>query len=96
MLPRVWDRFDVLLSMAGVLSGVNVGALTLAVGGAFDDEGVGAGGEPVDGGLGEEGVGGHGQPFGGFSVGDPDGAGFAVTFDDDFVEVVGLGGVQGA
>ena len=53
-----------------------------------------SGGEAVDGGLGEEGVGGHGEPFGGFAVGDPDGALSAVAFDDEFVEVTGLGRVE--
>ena len=51
-------------------------------------------GEAVDGGLSEEGVGGHSEPFGGFAVGDPDGALPAVAFDDEFVEVAGLGRVE--
>ena len=42
VLPRVWDRLDVLLSIAGLRSGVNGDAAALPVGGAFDDEGVGA------------------------------------------------------
>ncbi len=49
----------------------------------------------VDGGLGEQCVAHHGQPLGGLPVGGEDGAGSAVAFDDEFVEVVGLGGVEG-
>jgi hypothetical protein len=41
-------------------------------------------------------VGGAPQPLGGFPVGGADGGGFVVAFDDDLVEVVGLGGVQGS
>ena len=44
--------------------------------------------------MGEEGVGGQAEPFGGFPVRHPDRGGAAVAFDDDLVEVVGLGGVQ--
>ena len=46
--------------------------------------------------MGQQGVGRHGQPFGGFSVGGHDGRFGAVAFDDDFVEVAGLGGAQGS
>ena len=41
VLPRGWDHLGVLVSMAGVLSGVNGDTPALSVGGAFDDEGVG-------------------------------------------------------
>ena len=68
--------------------------VSLAVGGALDDEGVGAGGEPVDGGLGEQRVAHQGEPFGRFPVRGDDRAGSAVSVDDEFVEVVGLGRVE--
>ena len=72
------------------------GSGALSVGGAFDDEGVGVACEAVDGGLCEQGVGGHGEPFGGFAVGCDDGGADLVAFDDEFVEVVGFGGVEGS
>ena len=81
--------------MCSLLVKVGAPSGSLSVGRAFDDQGVGAGGEPVDGGLGEQGVAHHGEPFGGFPVRGDDGAGAAVPFDDQFVEVVGLGGVEG-
>src|SRR3546814_19097134 len=71
------------------------GSGALPVGRALHDEGVGGGGEPVDRWLREQGVGGHGQPFGGFPVGGYDRRFGAVSFDDDLVEVTGLGGAEG-
>src|SRR5947209_7335291 len=71
------------------------GLLASAVGLAVDDEFVGGGLEPVDGGLGEERVGHEAEPFDRLPVGGDDGGRGAVAFDDEFVDVGGVGGIEG-
>lgn len=43
-LPRAWDHLEVLVSIVGLVGGVNAdtpgGSVSLPVGGAFDDQGV--------------------------------------------------------
>jgi hypothetical protein len=69
------------------------GFLALSVGLAFDDEFVGGGLEPVHRGLGQEWVGHHGQDLWWFVVAGDDGRSLAAAFDDQLVEVGGLGGL---
>ncbi len=99
-LLRVWDHLGLSVSMARLVVEVNAsgsaGQVSLPVGRAFDDQDVCCWGEPVNGGLGQEWLAHHGELLGGFAVGGADGRGFAVAFDDDFVEVAGLGGVEWA
>ena len=68
--------------------------LPVPVGLAVEDQFVGGGLEPVDRGLGEQRVGHQGQPFGRFAVGGGDGGCGPVPFDDDLVDVGGVGGVH--
>ena len=70
------------------------GFLAAAVAVAVEDEFVGGGLEPVDGGLGEEAVGHESEPLDRFPVGGHDGGRLAVAFDDELVEVGGVGGVE--
>ena len=70
------------------------GLLALPVGLAFDDEFVGGRLQSVHRGLGQQWVGHHGQDFRGLAVAGDDGGGGAVAFDDELVEVAGLGGLQ--
>ena len=51
--------------------------------------------EPVDGGLGEQRVGERGEPLVGVAVGGHERGRLEVAFDDELVEVGGLGGVEG-
>jgi hypothetical protein len=68
--------------------------LPAAVGVALDDQFVAGADEAVDGGLCQERVGHQGEPLVRLAVGGDDRGGLEVPFDDDLVEVGGLGGVQ--
>lgn len=94
MLPRAWDHLRVLPSIADPAVFVKLFLWSLAPRGTFDDEHVGSLGQPVDGRLGQQGVAGHRHPFSRLTVGTDDGGLASVPLHDDFVEVIGLGGVQ--
>jgi hypothetical protein len=72
-----------------------LGSLPAAVGVSFDEEFVADGHEPVDGGLGEQRVTHDGDPFRWVAVGRYYGAGLLVPFEDEPLEVAGLGGMDG-
>jgi hypothetical protein len=69
-------------------------SLSLSVGLAVEDEFVGGGLEPVDCRLGEEGVGHLAEPFDGLTVRRDDGGGGPMAFDDQFVDVGGVEGIE--
>jgi hypothetical protein len=70
--------------------------LALPVGGPVHDELVGVGGQPIDGGLGEERIAHGGEPFARrLAVGGHDRGRPPVAFDDELVDVGGVGGIEG-
>jgi len=92
--PEVHGTGEALLMAVAGRRGLAAGGdgfLALPVALSFDDELERGGLEPVDGGLGQQRVGHHGHHLGRVAVGGGDRGVVAVAFDDEFVEVAGLG-----